>query len=115
LARFYLDRGRRLFEQENDSEAVAQLNRAIFLAPYEADAHLLVGRIHLRNNRVRAAIDAFKISLWSAETAAAHAALAQAYLQDKDTDAARIEAGRALALDPASATAADLLGRIGSR
>ncbi|MEP7304066.1 MAG: tetratricopeptide repeat protein [Acidobacteriota bacterium] len=113
LARFYLDRGRGLFQQENDSEAITQLNRATFLSPYEAEAHLLLGRIHLRNNRVRAAIDAFKISLWSAETAPAHAALAQAYLQNKDPDAARLEAGRALALDPASAEATDLLGRIG--
>jgi len=112
LARFYLERGRRLFQQENDSEAIAQLNRALFLSPYEADAHLLLGRIHLRNNRLRAAIDAFKISLWSAETAPAHAALAQAYLQNKDPDAARVEARRALALDPASAEATDLLGRI---
>jgi len=45
-------------------------------------------------------------------TQPAHAALAQAYLQNKDPDAARIEARRALALDPASAEATDLLGRI---
>jgi tetratricopeptide (TPR) repeat protein len=115
LARFYLDRGRRLFQQENDREAVAQLNRAIYLSPYEADAHLLVGRIHLRNNRLREAIDAFKISLWSAETAPAHLALAEAYVQSKDNDAARIEAGRALALDPSSTGATELLGRIGAR
>ena len=79
LAQFYLDRGRRLFQQENDRDAIAELNRAIYLSPYEADAHLLVGRIHLRNNRVRDAIDAFKISLWSAETAQAHVALGEAY------------------------------------
>ena len=113
LARFYLDRGRRLFQQENDRDAVDQLNRAIFLSPYEAEAHLLVGRIHLRNNRVREAIDAFKISLWSAETAAAHVALAEAYLQNKDAAAARAEAGRALALEPSSAEATALLDRIG--
>jgi tetratricopeptide (TPR) repeat protein len=112
LAQFYLDRGRRLFQQEKDREAADQLNRAIFLSPYQADAHLLVGRIHLRNHRVREAIDAFKISLWSAETAPAHVALAEAYLRNKDADAARLEAGRALALDPSSAEAAELLGRI---
>src|SRR5205807_1536650 len=56
LARFYLDRGRRLFEQENDRDAVLELNRALYLSPYEADAHLLLGRIHLRNGRVREAI-----------------------------------------------------------
>ena len=105
LARFYLDRGRRLFEQENDRDAVVELNRALYLSPYLAEAHLLLGRIHLRNGRVREAIDAFKISVWSAETAEAHAALGEAYRQAKDADAARAEAERALALDPASAEA----------
>ena len=68
LADFYLERGRRLYEQENDSEALADLNRALYLSPYQAEAHLLIGRIHLRSGRVHEAIDAFKISLWSAET-----------------------------------------------
>jgi hypothetical protein len=40
------------------------------------------GRIHLRNGRVREAIDACKIALWSAETAdAIVAAAARALLQ----------------------------------
>jgi len=115
LARFYLDRGRRLFQMENDREAIAELNRAIFLSPYEAEAHLLVGRIHLRNSRGREAIDAFKISLWSAESAAAHIALSEAYLQMKDVDSARAEAERALNLEPASTDAKQLLDRIGVR
>ena len=45
---FHLDRGRRLFEREQDRDAMAELRRAVFLSPYEADAHLLIGRIHLR-------------------------------------------------------------------
>ena len=115
LAAFYLDRGRRLFEQERDREAAIELNRAVFLSPYLADAHLLLGRIHLRNGRVREAIDAFKIALWSHESVAAHVALGEAYLQAKDPDAARDEAERALALDPASAEAKRLLERAGPR
>jgi tetratricopeptide (TPR) repeat protein len=115
LAKFYLDRGRRLFQAESDREALNELNRAIYLSPYEAEAHLLVGRIHLRNSRPREAIDAFKISLWSAETAAAHLALADAYLQSNDPAAARAEAERTLVLDPTSADAKLLLSRIGSR
>ena len=71
-------------QQENDREAAAELDRALYLSPYLADAHLLLGRIHLRNGRVREAIDALKISLWSAETADAHAVLADAYRQAKD-------------------------------
>lgn len=109
LARFYLDRGRRLYQQENDRDATAELNRVLFLSPYEAEAHLLLGRIHLRNGRVHEAIDALKISVWSAETAEAHAALASAYAEAKDPGSARAEANRALGLDPASAEARRVL------
>jgi tetratricopeptide (TPR) repeat protein len=115
LAQFYLHSGRRLFERENDREAAEELGRALYLSPYLADAHLLLGRIHLRNGRVHEAIDAFKISLWSAETGAAHAALGEAYRQDKDLDSARAEAERALAIDPASAEAQALLARLNGR
>jgi len=109
LAQFYLDRGRRLFERESDRDALAELNRAIFLSPYLAQAHLLVGRIHLRDGRVTEAIDALKISLWSEESAEAHAVLAEAYLENKDLAAARSEAQRALVLAPGLEGAARVL------
>jgi Flp pilus assembly protein TadD len=109
LAAFHLDRGRRFFDQGNDVEAIAELRRALYSSPYEAAAHLLLGRIYLRTGRTQAAIDAFKISLWSSESAAAHVALAQAYVQAKNTAGARTEAQRALALDPDSAEAKALL------
>jgi len=112
LATFYVDRGRRMFEQENDRGALAELSRALFLSPYQAEAHLLVGRIHLRGGRVQEAIDSLKISVWSAESAAAHAALAAAYFEAKDASAARDEATRALALDSASTEARRVLERI---
>lgn len=115
LARFYLARGRRLYEQEDDRAALGELNRAIYLSPYLAEAHVLIGRIHLRSGRVREAIDAFKIAIWSRETPEAHVALGQAYLENKDPGGARAEAQRALALDPASAAARQLLARIDAR
>lgn len=115
LAQFYLDSGRRLFERENDREATAELNRALYLSPYLAEAHLLLGRIHLRNGRLHEAIDAFKISLWSTETAAAHAALGEAYRQDRDIVGARAEVERALTIDPALAEARALLARLDGR
>jgi tetratricopeptide (TPR) repeat protein len=114
LATFYLDRARRLFAQESDREASAELDRALYLSPYLAEAHLLLGRLHLRNGRVRDAIDALKISLWSAETAEAHAALADAYRQAKTFDDARAEAARALALDPNSNEARRVLDMLKS-
>lgn len=115
LARFYLERGRRLFEQERDREAVSELNRTLFLAPYEADAHLLIGRMHLRAGRWREAIDAFKIAIWSRDSDEAHTLLAQAYLDDGQIDEARTEASRALALNPASAAAAAVMQKITAR
>jgi len=112
VARFHLERGRRLFDNEQDREALAELKRAVFLSPYEAEAHLLIGRIYLRDGRPREAIDALKISIWSRDTAEAHIALGEAYLSIRDTALARAEVQRALALDPSSNGAAALLRKI---
>jgi hypothetical protein len=79
---------------------------------YDAQAHLLIGRIHLRAGRPREAIDALKISIWSEETTAARLALAEAYLTAKDEDSARTELERALVLDPQSEEARRLLGSL---
>ena len=115
LATFYLDHGRRLFQRENDREAVVELNHALYISPYLAEGHLLLGRIHLRNGRVSEAIAAFKVAAWSAESAEAHALLGEAYRQAKDVVAARAEADRALALDPASKEARELIERLEGR
>ncbi len=112
LAQFHLERGRRLFDSEQDREAIGELRRAIFLSPYEADAHLLLGRIHLRGGRTSEAIAALKISIWSHDSAAARAALAEAYLRVKNLASAREHAQKALALDPASSEAKSLLEKI---
>ena len=106
------ERGRRLFEPEQNREALAELRKAVYLSPYEAEPHLLIGRIYLRTGRPREAIDALKVSIWSQETAAARVALGQALLDTDDPDAARTEAQRALQLDPASADAKSLLSKI---
>lgn len=112
LAQFHLERGRRLFEAEQDREATTELRRAIFLSPYEAEAHLLLGRVQLRAGRPAEAVAALKISIWSRDTATARVALADAYLRLKDLPSARTEAQKALALDPSSAEAKALLERI---
>jgi tetratricopeptide (TPR) repeat protein len=112
LAGFYLERGRRLVEQENDREAEAELTRALYLSPYDAEAHLLLGRSYLRTGRLREAIDAFKVSIWSDDSAAARVALAEAYLEARENEAALAEVQRALVLDPASPHARKLLERL---
>jgi tetratricopeptide (TPR) repeat protein len=109
LAAFHLDRGRRLFEKEQDRDAMAELRRVVYLLPYEAEAHLLMGRIQSRAGRPEDAIDALKISVWSQETPAARIALAEAYLSMKNTAAARTELERALILEPGSVQARQML------
>ncbi len=112
LVTFHLDRARRLFDRENDREALVELRRAIYLAPYQAEAHLLIGRIHLRAGHTAEAIEALKIALWSEESAPAHVALAEAYVKAKQMDAARKEAERALEMMPGMPEAARLLEQL---
>jgi tetratricopeptide (TPR) repeat protein len=112
LAAFHLEQGRRLFEKEQDREAMAELRRAVYLLPYEAEAHLLMGRIQARAGRPQDAVEALKISLWSQETAAARIALAEAYMSMRNTASARKELERALVLDPASTQAKQLLSSL---
>jgi Tfp pilus assembly protein PilF len=112
LVKFHLERGRRLFERESDADAMSELRRAVYLSPYEAQAHLLIGRIHLRAGRPQDAVNALKISIWSEDTVAARVALAEAYLKLQNTVAARTELERALALDPNSFEAKRMIGGI---
>ena len=65
IAAFHLDQARQLFAKGRDDDAVAELRRTIFLAPYESDAHLLLARIYLRTGRRQEAIDALTIAVWS--------------------------------------------------
>jgi tetratricopeptide (TPR) repeat protein len=112
LTAFHLERGKRLYEREEDSEAMAELRRAVYLSPYEAQAHLLIGRIHLRAGRPQEAVDALKISVWSEDSAAARIALAEAYVKLQNSAAAREQLQRALALDPNSADAKRMLAEM---
>lgn len=112
LATFHLDAGRRAYQREADREAIQELRRALYLSPYLAEAHLLLGRLYLRGGRAEEAVEALKIALWSDETVPTHLALAEAYLEVQDTASARIEVDRALALDPQSADARALKAKI---
>jgi tetratricopeptide (TPR) repeat protein len=112
LAGFYLERGRRLIEQQHDADALTELRRALYLSPYEAEAHLLMGRAYRRLGRIDAAVTALRMSLWSHESAAAHFALAEALAELRDTAGARSAAQRALVLDPGLAAARQLLAAL---
>jgi tetratricopeptide (TPR) repeat protein len=113
LAAFHLEAGRRAFEREADREAMQELRRALYISPYLAEAHLLLGRLYLRNGRAADAVEELKIALWSEASVPAHLALAEAFLQVQDQAAARAEVERALALDPNSAEALAFKAKLG--
>lgn len=115
LATFYLDRAKRLFDEERDADALTELNRVLFLSPYSAEAHLFIGRIHLRAGHAREAIDALNISIWSADSADAQAWLAEARLLTKDVAGARAAAERALVLDASHTRARRILSGLPPR
>jgi tetratricopeptide (TPR) repeat protein len=112
-AAFHLARGRALFAERKDREAIEELRRAIYLAPYEDEPHLLLGRLYQRSGRTAEAIDEFKVALWSRETAAAQVALGAALLDAGEKEAARRAVERALVLSPGSVEARELLKRLG--
>jgi tetratricopeptide (TPR) repeat protein len=113
LAAFHLEAGRRAYDREADREAMQELRRALYLSPYLAEAHLLLGRLYLRGGRPTEAVEALKIALWSEETVAAHVSLAEALMQVEDQAAARAQIERALALDPKSPDALALKAKLG--
>ena len=115
LAAFYLDAARRAYEAERDAEAVTQLRRAVYLSPYDDEAHLLLGRIYLRGGRVPEAIDALKIAIWSRDTVTARLVLADAYEKAAMTNDARTELEMILVRDGSNAEARQRLDRLSGR
>jgi tetratricopeptide (TPR) repeat protein len=112
LARFHFEAGRRAYQAERDGEAISALKRAVYLAPYDSAAHMLLGRTYLRSGRMDEAIDEFKIAIWSDDTVAAHVALADAYTQARDIAAARTELQWILKADPQNVEAKRMLDRL---
>ncbi|MCC7008401.1 MAG: tetratricopeptide repeat protein [Acidobacteria bacterium] len=112
-AAFLLARAKTLIAQKDDRRAMAELRRAIYLAPYQDEPHLLLGQLYRRAGQVSDAIDEFKVAVWARESAEAHVALGEALFDAGEKEAARKAADRALVLSPGSAAARALLERIG--
>jgi predicted Zn-dependent protease len=115
LAAFHMDAARRAYEAGRDAQAVSELQRAVYLSPYNNEAHLLLGRIYLRGGRLPDAIDALKISIWSSDGTEARAVLAEAYEKAGMLNEARRELQSVLARDPSHAEARQRLERLSGR
>jgi Tfp pilus assembly protein PilF len=68
--------------------------------------------VYLRGGQIADAIDELKISIWSDDQIDARLALAEAYAQARNTDAARIELQTVLTREPSNAHAKELLEKI---
>ncbi len=111
LATFHVDTARRAFEAGRDQETIREVQRALYLAPYDADALRLLGRAQARSGLLQDAADAFKIAIWSAESADAQVELGEVLLRLHDPGAALKAAERALLLQPGLAAAVELAAR----
>ena len=109
LAGIHLENGRRLAQAERDADAIGELRRAIYLAPYQHEAHLLLGEVYLRDGRLDEAVDELKISIWSQDTVPARLKLAEALIAARHADAARTELQTVLTRDPGNSRARQLL------
>jgi len=112
-AAFHLSRARELVAGGRDRDATGELRRAVYLAPYEDEPHLLLGAILVRAGRMSDAIDEFTVAIWCRDSAAARIALGNVLLDTGDRDGARKQADRAIALAPTSPEARELIKRIG--
>lgn len=113
LATFHLGRGRRLLEQGDDRAALDELRRAVYLRPYDADAHVLLGQLYRRAGRLAEAADALRIAVWAKDSVQARLQLAETLSDLGDTAGALAHAKSALQLDPSSVAARDLVARLG--
>jgi tetratricopeptide (TPR) repeat protein len=115
LAAFHLEAARRAYDGGRDAQAISELQRAVYLSPYDDQAHLMLGRIYLRGGRLSDAIDALKISIWSSDTASARLILAEAYEKAGMLNEARGELRAVLERDAANVEAKQALERLSGR
>jgi len=111
LAAFHLDTARRAYDAGRDPEAIREVQRALYLTPYDATALMLLGRAQARSGLLQEAVSALKIAAWSAESAGVQVELGELLLRARDPSGALRAAERALVLEPQHGPAADLAAR----
>lgn len=96
-----LIKARELYAAGRDDEALPELRRVLMIEPMNAEAYLLIGRIHLRRGDQEQAISALKTAIfWDAKLIDAHVLLGRIFLERGDRAMAMTYARNAVQIDP---------------
>ncbi|HLL75490.1 MAG TPA: tetratricopeptide repeat protein [Pyrinomonadaceae bacterium] len=97
-----LERARKLYAAGQDDEVLPELNRVLMIEPMNAEAHLYIGRVHMRRGDLERAIISLKNTLfWSNQKSVdAHVLLGRIFLEKGDRAQALVHARTAIQLDP---------------
>ncbi|HMF57850.1 MAG TPA: tetratricopeptide repeat protein [Pyrinomonadaceae bacterium] len=96
-----LVKARELYQAGRDDEALPELRRVLTIEPMNAEAYLLIGRIHQRRGDQEAAVSALKAALfWDSKLIDAHILLGRIYLERGDRAMALSHARSAIQIDP---------------
>jgi tetratricopeptide (TPR) repeat protein/TolB-like protein len=96
-----LIKARELYSAGRDDEALPELRRVLMIEPMNAEAYLLIGRIHLRRGDQEQAISALKTAIfWDSKLIDAHVLLGRLFLERGDRAMAMTYARNAMQIDP---------------
>ena len=108
-----LDRARQLINDNNDPEAMNELQRVLSVESTNAEAHYLRGIILLRRGETESAISALQSSVaWNPRQIEAHILLGRIYLARGDRALALAHSKQALEIDPQNRDAVSLKQQI---
>jgi len=109
LAATLLGRAQRLHESGDTEGALKEAARSAYLDPYNRRTHLLIARLHRRRGDHERSLNEFRMFLWANDDAAVRVEVALLLRAMGRGPEARIEAEKALKLDPANEQARRLL------
>jgi tetratricopeptide (TPR) repeat protein len=109
LAASLLARAQKLHEGGDTEGAMKEAVRAAYLDPGNRKVNLLMARLHRLRGAREDALDQFRVFLWSNPDAVAHVEVALLLREMGRGPEARLEAERALKIDPANEQARRLL------
>jgi tetratricopeptide (TPR) repeat protein len=96
-----LVKARELYAAGRDDEALPELRRVLTIEPMNAEAYLLIGRIHQRAGNQEAAISVLKTAIfWDAKLIDAHILLGRIFMERGDRGEAMKYAASAMNIDP---------------